>query len=86
MQNDDSLYNQIIECEKLLKQNRTTDIKEEKLNDNENLLLLMGEIENNLLTKIKNELPIIVYSILQKSIFNEAEKIFAKMYSERLTS
>ena len=87
MQNDDSLYNQIIECEELLKQYRKTDIQEEEeLSNNKNLLLLIEEIENNLLIKIKNELPIIVYIILQKSINNEAEKIFNKQYLDKITS
>lgn len=81
--NEIILYKQIIECENLLKPSRKENNLEQNKSANTNLLLIIGKIESNLKTKIKNEILIIIYTVFQKSIYREAEKIFTEMYLEK---
>ena len=62
--NEIILYKQIIECENLLKPSRKENNLEQNKSANTNLLLIIGKIESNLKTKIKNEILIIIYSAL----------------------
>lgn len=75
-----NLYDKIIECENLLKVHKKRNVPISKDTSDRNLLVLIEEIKTNLFKKIKNEIPIIIYIILQKSIIHEFEKIFIKNY------
>ena len=56
---------------------------EEKNSNNKLFLLLIEEIKVNLENRIKNEIPIIVYIILQKSIIHQFEKKFLEDYFKK---
>lgn len=70
----------IKECEDLLNEKREGKELKEKFSNNRLFTILFGEIKESLEKKVKNEIPIIVYIILQKSIIHLFEKIFLEEY------
>lgn len=71
----------IKECEELLNEKREgKELKEKYSNNRLFFTILFEEIKENLEKKVKNEIPIIVYIILQKSIIHQFEKIFLEEY------
>ena len=56
---------------------------EEKNSNNKLFLLLIEEIKVNLENRIKNEIAIKVYIILQKSIIHQFEKKFLEDYFKK---
>ena len=78
-----NLANNIKKCIKNMEKQKNNEEKE-KQNENgktieQNFSLLISQIEDNLKIKIKNELLIILYLILQKSITHKFEKEFIEI-------
>ena len=68
---------------------KKTNTKKEKVKEkiiDQNFILLISQIEDNLKIKIKNELMIILYLNLQKSIAHLFEKEFIKNYLKLLNN
>ena len=87
-QNLNNLAENIKQCSEMLEKKKTNTEKEkvkEKIID-QNFILLISQIEDNLKIKIKNELMIILYLNLQKSIAHLFEKEFIKNYLKLLNN
>ena len=76
-------YDKIKKCEELLGKPEKVEKNLEKISENKNFLLFKAKIKDNLIKKLKNEIPIIIYVILQNSIFHHFEKIFNNNYFEK---
>lgn len=74
-----NLAKNVNKCTEILKNKINTEKEKEKIID-DNFILLISQIEENLKLKIKDELKIILYLNLQKSIIHKFEKEFIKNY------
>ena len=64
---------------RIFEQKKTVKILEEKKSNNKHFLLLIEQIIDNIKVKIKNEIPTIIYILIQKSILHQYERKFMEV-------
>ena len=81
-ENASKSYQEIKECEKLLEEKREgAKIEKIKSENNEKFMILIGNIKEKLKKIFTNDILLVIYIILQKSIIDKLEHLFVENFS-----